>query len=40
MLPKLVDDTIKLALSLHPAGKTDGTEQVKQFLDEEGVKAL
>jgi len=35
MLPKLVDDAIKLALQLHPLGKTDGEEEVKQFLEEE-----
>lgn len=29
MLPKLVDDTVKLAVQLHPLGKTDGSEEVK-----------
>merc|ERR1711881_48367 len=43
MLPKLVDDQIKLALQLHanPSGeaKTDGTKEVRQFLHEDGLKA-
>ena len=32
LLPKLVEDTVKLALELHPLGKTDGNEQVQAFL--------
>ena len=32
MIPKLVDDTIKLALELHPQGQVDGTVQVKEFM--------
>lgn len=44
MLPKLADDQIKLALQLHanPSGeaKTDGAQEVRQFLDEDGLKAL
>jgi len=44
MLPKLVDDQIKLALQLHanPSGeaKTDGAKEVRQFLDDDGLKAL
>ena len=44
MLPKLVDDQIKLALQLHanPSGeaKMDGAKEVRQFLDGDGLKAL
>lgn len=40
MLPKLVDDTIKLGLQLHPAGQKDGCEAVKNFVEEGGVKEL
>lgn len=40
MLPKLVDDAVKLALQLHPAGKTDGHEEVKNFLDNNLVESL
>merc|ERR1711990_1026853 len=46
MLPYLVDDLIKLSLQLHPSpeegqeAKSSGDEEVKQFLQEEGVKAL
>lgn len=40
MLPKLVDDTVKLALQLHPLGKTDGEEEVKKFLEDDAVKLL
>lgn len=35
MLPKLVDDAIKLALQLHKLGKADGKEEVKQFIEED-----
>ena len=31
MLPKLVDDTIKLALQLHPVGQTDAASQLKEL---------
>ena len=34
MLPKLVDDTIKLGLRLHPYGNTSGHEEAKLFLKE------
>jgi len=40
MLPKLVDDAIKLALQLHPLGKDNGEEEVKQFIEEDLVKNL
>lgn len=46
MLPKLADDIIKLSLQLHPIAKegqppkTNGEPEVKQFLQEEGTKAL
>merc|ERR1711907_660591 len=46
MLPKLADDIIKLSLQLHPnpaegqGPKTNGDEEVKQFLQNEGVKVL
>lgn len=46
MLPKLVDDVIKLSLQLHPTTedgqppKTDGEAEVRQFLQQEGTKAL
>lgn len=29
LLPKLVDDTVKLALQLHPYGNADGGEEVR-----------
>lgn len=32
IIPKLVDDTIKLALELHPLGQEDGATQVKEFM--------
>lgn len=46
MLPKLVDDLIRLSLQLHPLPeeeqeiKTHGTEEVKEFLQNEGLKSL
>jgi tubulin--tyrosine ligase like protein 10 len=40
MLPKLVDDAIKLALQLHPAGKTNGNDEVKAFLENNEVTNL
>lgn len=40
MLPKLVDDTVKLALQLHPLGQTEATEEVKKFIREDGLKLL
>merc|ERR1712080_606835 len=38
MLPKLVDDSVKLALELHPLGKTDGEKEVKNFLENNDVE--
>ena len=29
ILPKLVDDCVRLALKLHPAGKVDGKDSIK-----------
>lgn len=40
LLPKLVDDAVKLALELHPFGKTDAQEQVKTFLENNDVERL
>ena len=39
LLPKLVDDVVTMGLELHPMGKTEGTEEVKNFLDN-GFKDL
>ena len=33
MIPKLVKDVCKLAVQLHPAGKKDGSEQLKKFME-------
>ena len=33
MLPKLVDDTIGMALQLHPMGKLEGSKEVKDLLE-------
>jgi len=40
LLPKLVDDTVKLALELHPFDKSDSHEEVKAFLENQGVDRL
>lgn len=46
ILPKLADDLIKLSLQLHPLpeeeqeAKTNGKAEVKEFLKQDGVKAL
>jgi hypothetical protein len=32
LLPKLVDDIVRMALSVHPQGKTEGTEEVKELI--------
>lgn len=40
LLPKLVDDTVKLALQLHPYGKADGGEEVRQFLEQGGHRLM
>lgn len=32
LIPKLVDDTIKLALELHPEGCEDGKAEVAEFM--------
>lgn len=40
MLPKLVDDTVKVALQLHPLGQENGEAEVKQFLEQGAVKQL
>ena len=34
MLPRLVEDVVKMALDVHPQGKTDGTEEVLRLLRE------
>merc|ERR1712187_290211 len=40
LLPKLVDDTVKIALQLHPFGQDDGTNEVKEFLEQGAVQQL
>jgi len=40
LLPKLVNDTVKLALQLHPLGKTDGQQEVENFVAQNGHKNL
>lgn len=40
LLPKLVEDTVNIALQLHPFGKTDGQEEVKEFVEKEGHKMM
>jgi len=37
LLPKLVDDIVKMALNAHPYGNTEGEEQVKEIV-ENGLK--
>jgi len=33
LLPKLVEDIVKMSLAVHPYGKLDGTEEVQQLLE-------
>lgn len=40
MLPKLVDDSVKLALQLHPLGKTDASAEVKSFVENNEIENL
>ena len=40
MMPKLVQDTIGMALKFHPIGKTSGDQEVKEWLEQGGVKDL
>jgi hypothetical protein len=40
MLPKLVDDSVKLALQLHPLGKSDASVEVKSFVENNEIKNL
>jgi len=40
MLPKLVDDSVKLALQLHPVGKTNASAEVKSFVENNEIENL
>jgi hypothetical protein len=33
LLPKLVDDIIKMSLAVHPHGKLEGSEEVKELVE-------
>lgn len=33
LLPKLIEDVIKMAIDVHPYGKTDGTEEVRELIE-------
>ena len=33
LLPKLVDDIVKMSLAVHPYAKSDGVEEVKMLLE-------
>jgi len=40
IMPKLVDDSIKLAFELHPEGQKDGEAQVKSFLENDDLSKM
>jgi hypothetical protein len=33
MLPRLVDDIVKMTLNIHKLGKTEGNEEVKELVN-------